>query len=291
MNPSQQSSPGTANAAKPAATTGPANQGTTPATPEGAGPVSKLKTLATVIADGEKALSGDGGPADAGDGAATGDGQRKAKPTKFNDLAGTLGLELDDLYKLEISSGTDGKPITVEYLKDLHSKQEDFVLRELQFEERRQQQEGELIRAQNELRDIMAQLPEKAIKPEVLERVRKKHDDVRALERTRTLEMIPDWRDDTRRAEDIKGMVEHLKAYGFPENFLDTAFSARMVKYVRDNWMREQRIRKALDLVTSGKPNPTTTATATGKAPKKPAATTSKAQGRNRLETLFSGVK
>ena len=42
----------------------------------------------------------------------------EAAPTKFNDLAGKLGVELDDLYKLEVSQAEDGTPVTVEDLKD-----------------------------------------------------------------------------------------------------------------------------------------------------------------------------
>lgn len=283
MQESQTSLPGTATeATKPEAQT-PASD---------AGAESGLKSLAELLAKGEPSGDGESSGDDEGKGgAAAGDGQKKSKPKKFNDLAGTLGIELDELYKLEIASTHDGKPITIEQLKDLHAKQETHVLRELEFEEKRQQQESELIRAQSELRELMAALPEKAIKPEVLERIRKKHDDVQAFERGKTLEVIPEWRDEKRRAEDIRGMIDHLKGYGFPENYLQTVFNHRSMKYIRDNWMREQRIRRALDLVKSGKPNPTTTAKATGKAPKKPAAATPKKPGRNRLEQFFSGVE
>lgn len=236
--------------------------------------------------DDDQGPSGDGEK-----GAAAGDGQKKAKPKKFNDLAGTLGMELDDLYKLEIAAGTDGTPVTVEQLKDLHAKQDDFTLRELQFEEQRQVKEGELIRAQDELRELMAALPEKAIKPEVLERLRKKRDETQTLERGKTLEAIPEWRDEKRRTEDIRGMVEHLKGYGFPENYLQSVFNHRSLKYIRDNWLRETRIRRALESVKSGKPNPTTTTPATGKAPKKQStAVNQKRKGRNRLEQVFSEV-
>lgn len=281
MQESMTSSPGTDESQGTPATDPGAN---------GAGDDAGLKTLAELLsAEGES--SGDD-TGKTGEGAAAGDGQKKTKPKKFNDLAGTLGMELDDLYKLEVAAGSDGTPVTVEQLKDLHAKQDQMVLREMQFEERRQQQESELIRAQSELRELIAALPEKAIKPEVMERIRKKHDDSMASERTKTLEVIPEWRDETRRTEDIRGMVEHLKGYGFPENYLSTVFNHRSMKYIRDNWMREQRIRRALELVKSGKPNPTTTAKATGKAPKKPAVTSpGKRKGRNRLEQIFSGVE
>ena len=74
-------------------------------------------------------------------------GSEQPKPTKFNDLAGKLGLELDDLYKLEVSQAEDGTPVTVENLKDYYGKQADLSLREIEFEERRTKTEADLMQA------------------------------------------------------------------------------------------------------------------------------------------------
>ena len=65
-----------------------------------------------------------------------------AELVKFNDLAGRLGVELDDLYKLEVSQAEDGTPVTVEALKDAYAKQESLSLRELEFQERRTKAEA-----------------------------------------------------------------------------------------------------------------------------------------------------
>ena len=224
-------------------------------------------------------------------GAAEGEdsGSNNAKPTKFNDLAGTLGVELDDLYKLEISQAEDGTPVTVENLKDFYAKQEDSTLREIEFEERRTRQESELLQAQEELRELMAALPENAIKPEVLQKVRAKHDAQVQLERRRTLEVIPDWQDEKTRTADIEGMAEHLQQYGYPVDHLERVADHRQIKYIRDNWQREQRIRKALEKVRAGKPNPTSKQKPARKAPqKRPLTGVTRGNSRNKLEAIFS---
>ena len=230
---------------------------------------------------------------DTGAGAPGGDagGSHNATPTKFNDLAGKLGLELNDLYKLEVSQAADGTPVTVEHLKDHFAKQDDLALREIDFEERRTQQESQLLQAQEELRELMAALPEKAIKPEVLQKVRQKHDVQLQLERKRTLDVIPEWQDEDTRTADIEGMAEHLKQYGFPGDHLGRVADHRQVRYIRDNWRREQRIRKALAQVKAGKPNPTTKQKPAGKAASKsPLAGVRRGNARNTLEAVFSDL-
>jgi len=219
-------------------------------------------------------------------------GSDDAAPTKFNDLAGKLGLELDDLYKLEVSQAEDGTPVTVEDLKDNHAKQADLSLREIEFEERRTKSEADLMQAQNELRELMAALPEKAVKPEVLQKIRDKHEAQMTLERQRTLEVIPEWTDQETRTADMEGMSNHLKQYGYPVDHLERVADHRQIKYIRDNWLREQRIRKALDVVKAGKPNPTKPSKPTGRAPrKKPLAGVKRGNARNNLEAVFSDLE
>ena len=218
-------------------------------------------------------------------------GSRDAPLTKFNELAGKLGIELDDLYKLEIVQAEDGTPVTVESLKDQYAKQADYSIREIAFEERKTQQESDMMRAQEELRELMAALPEKAIRPEVLQKVRAKHEAQAALERRRTLEVIPEWNDAATRTEEFEGMSQHLKQYGYPVNHLERVADHRQIKYIRDNWQREQRIRKALDAVRAGKPNPTTRQKPGNKAPsKRPLAGVNAGNSRNKLEAIFSDI-
>lgn len=191
-------------------------------------------------------------------------GEPKGKPTKFNDLAERLGVELDDLYKLEVAASKDGSPITVEMLKDAHAKQDDLTVRELAFEERVSKREAELTRAQTEMTELMSQLDPKAITPQVREKIRAKVEASQARERELILETIPEWRDEKVREPELAGMVEHLKDYGISEHFLSATMNHKLFRMVRDAYRLKQRVSKALAGVegvkkpsTTGKSKPT----------------------------------
>ncbi len=228
---------------------------------------------------------------DEGDGGNSSESSQRAKPTKFNDLAGTLNLELNDLYQLEVSTSEDGEPVTIESLKDLHAKRGEIEMSAIEFEERRTSEEAKLLQAQTELREIIAALPSNAVKPEVLERIRAKHAEQSAQEQQRTLDVIPAWKDDKVREAEITAMTQHLTAYGFPVNYLASVVDHKQMKYIRDNWQREQRIRKALAAVKAGKPNPTTRQKPVKSAPKKNAVAGAKRRShRDKLQAVFSEI-
>lgn len=265
MPPAQASSAGT-----------PADQKTTPKAgtpPAGGETPTQLKKLHQLLSDAPAPEGDDddegNDPPKGGNGKAGAGAQKKAKPTKFNDLAEIAGVELDSLYKLELSLSEGGSPITIEQLKDAYTKREEQTVRELKWEEDRAKKEANLVRAQGELQELLAALPKDAIKPEVLQAAATKHQAAVKRERERALEVIPDWRDKAKREEDIAGMTEYLKGYGFPPNYLETVFDHRAVRFIRDAWQREQRIRKAFEQLESVKSTPAATKPkANGAAPK-----------------------
>ena len=88
-------------------------------------------------------------------------------------------------------------------------------------------------------------------------------------------------------------MSEHLQGYGFPVNYLQNIVSHQQLKYIRDNWQREQRVRKALELVKAGKPGKTPASKTQKKAPKKSADLSQIKRGssRNKLEAVLSNTE
>lgn len=244
-----------------------------------------------LAADGSKETS-EGGSSGEDDAASSGSDD-KTQPTKFNDLAGKLGMELDALYKLEISSSEDGEPVTIEQLKDSHKDRADFDLKVIEFEERRTQQEQDLMRAKSELQEILQALPKNSVRPEVLERIREKSEKTTALERQKTLEVIPEWNDEDVRQSDIAGMAKHLEGYGFPLNYLKQVVSHQQLKYIRDNWQREQRIRAALEKVRAAKPDKSIASKPQKAAPKKGTDLSKIKRGKSssKLEAVFSNLE
>lgn len=191
-----------------------------------------------------------------------------AKPNDLKALAEKFAAEDKDLYEIAIPFA-NGESRTIGELKDIANKQDDFTVREMKFEESRETREADLMRAQDELRQLMSSLPPESIKPEMIEKVRVKHEATLQVERAATREAIPEWDDEETQKADVQGMMEHLKGYGIPETYLMSIYDHRILKYMRDNWLRQQRVEKALAQVTKGQPAKTKTSKATGKAPRK----------------------
>lgn len=218
------------------------------------------------------------------------DGSQETKPSKFNDLAGAVGMELDALYKLEVQLDDEDEPVTVEQLKDRYKEARDLDLRVLEFEETRTEQQNEIARASAELKEILQALPAKAVNAEVLEKIRTRSQEAAKAERAATLDVIPSWKDEDARSSDIAAMSAHLQAYGFPVNQLESLVDHRWQRYVRDNMLREKRVKEALAKVRSAKPDKSGNAPAKGNAPKKHRTSVEPKKGESRLEAFFNSV-
>ncbi len=185
-----------------------------------------------------------------------GDAGEKPKKAKLSDLKGLaeqLGVEVKDLYGIKIPSAKEGESFTLGELKDEMQKRSDFTVRELQWEEDRQAKQAEFSRAEGELRELLSALPVEALNPQVVEAARRKFADHVKAEQAKTLEAIPEWRDTARFDADMAEMAEHLAGYGFAPNYLATVNDARTLRYIRDNHLREKRVRAALASVTEKK--------------------------------------
>lgn len=183
-----------------------------------------------------------------------------SKPVDSIDrLVKKLAVKPEQVYAIKVPMPNGAEPLTIGELKDRVGELVGFEARELAFDQRRMKAEGELLRAQTEMRDLLAMLPKEQIKPEMVEKVRKRHEVTMARERALTLEHIPDWNDEKRRMEDIQGMIDMLSEYGFDETFIETVVDHRALKFIRDMYLRDKRIKAALAKVT--------TPTKKGKAP------------------------
>lgn len=210
---------------------------------ENADPVDLEEFLAAFGEDDDTGEAGQN-PADGDKPAA------KPKPTDLKSLAEQLGVEVKDLYDLQIPSRQEGKePWSLGKLKDLAAEHDEFTLRTLRFDEESRTKEAELTRSQGELHELWAALPPAALKPEVLEKAREKYETRLKTERNRTLEVIPEWRDDAVMKREREALAEHLEGYGFPKGYLESIYDHRTLKYIRANWQRETRLKAALERI------------------------------------------
>jgi hypothetical protein len=222
-------------------------------------------------------------------GAASGNAEKKAAPEMFNDLAESVGIELDDLYKLKVST-KDGETVTIEELKALQTSSDEIVVRGLEFEEQMAEKESGLRQAQNELAEVVASLPNGTITPAVLEKLREKNATRKEVENTRTMTAIPSWKDEATRTKELTGMAAHLERFGFPANHLASVQDHRQIVFIRESFLREQRIKTALGRVRAGKPNPTTSTKTAGKSPANASGKTVSGNSRPGLDAFFSSI-
>lgn len=172
-------------------------------------------------------------------------------PDTLDVLSKRLGFKPEQIYNVKIPLADGAEPLTIGQLKDRVGELVDLETRETQFESRRMQVEGELLRSQTEVRELLAMIPKEHINPAVVDKIRKRHEANMAFERRMTLEHIPEWRDEKRAGEDLQGMVDFTKRWGFDETFLATVHDHRAIKFIRDMYLRDKRIQAALAKVTT----------------------------------------
>lgn len=192
--------------------------------------------------------SGESQDADEGQGD---QGESPQEPPKtLAEAAERLGLDVAKLYELTIPDPhREGESFTLGELKDGHEQRGEFTVKELRWEEDRAKQQAEIYAAQQELEEIVRHLPKKVLESDALKAARTRLDARASRERAKTLEVIGDWRNEDTRRADISAMVDHLKTYGFPPEWLQGVSDHRMFRYIRENWQREQRIARALEQV------------------------------------------
>jgi hypothetical protein len=200
-----------------------------------------------------------------------------AKPVKsLEHAAKRLGMKPEDVYKILVPMKDGAPPIALGELKDRVGELVDLDARELEFETRRVRNEGETLRSQQELRDLMAMIPRDKITPELLQRVRSSHEATRNREVALTLEHIPSWTDERSRTADLTKMVTMLSDYGLPESFITTVVDHRALKFIRDSMIIRERIMKALKDVKIPPRKGATPPSANRRAPSKPTNTPSR---------------
>lgn len=183
-------------------------------------------------------------------------------------LTKRLGLTPEQAYAIRVPMPDGAESLTIGELKDKVKDVVNLETRETQFDQRRSRQEGDLLRAQTEMRSLLAMLPKDAISPEMVERVRKQHDAKMGQERRLTLQVIPEWDDESTRETEIQSMSDFLQEHGFDDSFIATIVDHRALRFIRTMWQRDARIKKALANVkdtkrtgaplgqrTSGKPS------------------------------------
>jgi hypothetical protein len=216
-----------------------------------------------------------------------------SKPVDSIDgLAKRLKMKPEDIYAIKVPLGNGAEPMTLGELKDSVGELANLDARALEFDQRRVASEGEILRAQQELRGLMALIPKQHLSPELVDKVRKNHVATQARERQLTLEHIPAWENEEVRTKEIEDITKMFSDYGFDDGFVTTIVDHRAMKFARDTMLMRKRIAKALAEVKIPPRKSKTPSGKTAKPAVKPSESSTgreKAVGANaNLRALFS---
>jgi hypothetical protein len=172
-------------------------------------------------------------------------GERVDPLESLDALAQTLGVEAANLYQVKVPT-RDGETITLGELKDYHAQRGEHEVERLAWEEQRVTEQADLARSRQELAELLSAVPRDKLRPEIIERVRQVHETRMAVERSKLLDRVPEWKDDAKRSEEMDKIAGHLADYGIPKSALAEITDHRLLVYMRDNMARKARLDAAL---------------------------------------------
>lgn len=209
---------------------------------------SEKRTLAEIFAD-------DGSEGESPPNGEQPDDDPTALPDSLDAVAKRLKLTPEQLFAIKVAMPSGAEPLTLGEIKDRAARVAEVEQRELQFDQRRVKAEGDLLRGQAELRELVSMLPKGSISPEIVNKLRERHNATMTRERELTLEHIQDWQDEKRMAQEVDGIAKWLhEEYGFDPSFVTTIVDHRALKFVRDMFLRDKKIKAALAGVRNDPP-------------------------------------
>ena len=165
------------------------------------------------------------------------------KPKTLAEAAQLLGCEIGDLYKLQVPMSDGDDAMTLGKMKDHASNAVAVEGMTVELDDRRASFENEMIRARQELNEVIGLLP--AVPPALIERAQQAHIEHLDRERAALLAIKPEWRDDSVFQAAQGDILEAVADYGFSRADLDLVVDHRLTKLLFDFAGLKTRVAKA----------------------------------------------
>ena len=163
----------------------------------------------------------------------------------FKDLAESAGLDVTELYAVEIPLG-EGHNFTLGDIKDRARELLGLDSSRELLTQDRVSAENEKLVARQELQTVVALLGQN-LSPELVAHARSELQASVALERERTFESIPEWKDAEVATRERGAINTYLRTYGFSEAELNNVFDHRLLKLARDSQKNQAKVRAAAE--------------------------------------------
>lgn len=172
------------------------------------------------------------------------DPNRGAKgPSSLAELAESAGLTTEQIFELQVPMPDGAEPIKLGQLKDSAAEFATLGEQTTELDDRRQDFENEMIRARQELTEVIQLLPE--VPPELIAQAKAKHTAHLDAERQALLGVKPEWADPKVYAAAQDEILEAVADYGFHRADLDLVLDHRLTKLLHDFAGMKARIGRA----------------------------------------------
>lgn len=174
----------------------------------------------------------------------------KATPADLNALAESLGVKVEDLYKVKVPATGGRDAMTIGQIKDKFAEWESLETDRIAFDHSKVKVEADLEQAKEELRELIAVIPKEHLNKEALARVAGKLVERSRAQKAQVAAMFPEWKDESVRTAQLGEIETHLSGYGFSKQRIAALSSdPLMLKFIRDAAKRERQVAKALEAV------------------------------------------
>ena len=182
-------------------------------------------------------------------------------------IAGELGVEVSELYDVDIPMPDGADSMKLSELKDAATNYKRGELERLEFDDRVQKERNAITQAKLELQTMVAMMPASARTPQMLELAKSEMRQEREHQARELLDRVPEWKDARVYQQDTETIVEHITGFGFDGNDWGNIIDARLQAYVRHNALREQRLSQMIAKSRGEKVQTGANKTGGGKAP------------------------
>lgn len=166
----------------------------------------------------------------------------KVQLNSLEALAQVASVEVSDLYNIAVPMADGGEPMTIGQLKD---GVQSFRQERETFETNRITQESEILRARQELQQLVQVIGPDNLKPEALELMRGQQTQYLQEQQRALLAMRPEWAEPEKAKAAQAEIAGALESYGFTPAERERIADARLIKAFHDLAVYSKRIAAA----------------------------------------------
>jgi hypothetical protein len=161
-------------------------------------------------------------------------------------MAEKLGVEVGELYELEVPMPDGAETLKLSELKDMVTANKRQQAERLEWETTKERERNQMANERTELTEMLSMVPPQFRTKQMLEKAQAQIEHAKQAEAMKLIQRVPEWRDPVQFAADMEVITPHVAEYGFSMEELSQVYDHRLLAYIRANALRESRIAQML---------------------------------------------